>query len=98
MRRLAERLGIAVVEERWASLVDAASLSYMRAHADDLAPNVTEGIWRHNESFFRQATMGQWRDLLDRDDLRRYRRRVDALTSVDCTGWAHRDPSWSTPP
>jgi hypothetical protein len=95
MRHLAERLGIAVDEERWASLVAAASLSQMREHADDLAPNATESIWRDNQSFFRQATMGQWRDLLDRDDLRRYQRRVEVLTVADCTAWAHHDPSWA---
>ncbi len=95
MRRLSGRLGIPVVEERWPALVDAATLRHMRERADHLAPNATERIWRDNRQFFHRAGMGEWRDLLDAEDLRRYRARVNQLATSDLAEWVHHDPGWA---
>ena len=89
------RLGIPVVEERWPALVDAATLRHMRERADHLAPNATERIWRDNRQFFHRAGMGEWRDLLDAEDLRRYRARVNQLATSDLAEWVHHDPGWA---
>ena len=89
MRRLSARLDIPIDEGRWPQLVGAASLEQMRARADHLAPNATEEIWHDNHQFFHRGTSGQWRDLLDADDLARYRRRVDGLASPDLVTWVH---------
>jgi aryl sulfotransferase len=96
MRRLSERLGIRVREDRWSALVDAATLPRMRELADQLAPNATENIWQDNRQFFHRATAGQWRDLLSNEDLRRYRTSVERLAPIELAGWAHHDPGWTS--
>ena len=37
-----------------------------------------------------RASSGQWRELLDDDDLARYRRRIEALTTPEVAAWLHR--------
>jgi hypothetical protein len=51
-------------------------------------------MWRDSERFFRRGTSGQWRDLLDDDDLLRYWRRVAEIAGSDeLTTWVHREPA-----
>jgi len=91
MRALAARLGIAVPEDRWPALVQAATFEEMRRHADRFAPAVTESIWRDNRQFFRRGTSGQWRDLFEDGDPARYDARVQELaTDPAFVAWAHR--------
>jgi hypothetical protein len=90
MRALADRLAIAVPDDRWPELVAAATFDEMRARAGLLAPNASQGTWRNNERFFNRGTSGQWRDLLDDDDLERYRARVRAIGPPDLVEWIHR--------
>jgi hypothetical protein len=92
MRRLAERLGISVPEERWPQLVDAATFERMRAGADRIAPDTTHAIWQDNRQFFHRGVSGQWRTLLDDDALRRYNARVAELAEPDLVRWLHREP------
>jgi len=88
MRRLATRLGIEVPEETWPELVKAAGFAEMKRRADDLAPEA--GIWFDRQRFFCRGTTGQWRELLDTDDLRRYHARVAQLATPDLANWLHR--------
>jgi hypothetical protein len=90
MRALAERLGITVPEWRWPLLVKAASFEEMRARAALTAPNVYDRIWFDNQRFFHRGRSGQWRDLLNDDDLGRYRARVSAIGHSDIVNWVHR--------
>ena len=90
MRAVADRLAITVPEARWPELVSAATFDEMRARAALTAPNAQTGIWRDNERFFHRGTSGQWRDLLDDDDLERYRARVKAIGPDAVVDWAHR--------
>lgn len=92
MRSLASRLGVAVPEERWDSLVSAATFESMRNRAKESAPNATEPIWLDTSRFFNKGTSGQWRDLLDEDDLRRYEERVMELAEPDLVTWVHQGP------
>lgn len=90
MRALADRLGITVPERHWPALVNAASFDEMRARAALTAPDAHDGVWRDNQRFFNRGTSGQWRDLLDDDDLRRYRARANAIGPCDVVDWVHR--------
>ena len=91
MRRLAERLGIEVAEERWPALVQAASFSEMRRDASNVIPNSDIGFWRNNDDFFKKARSGEWREIVDSDeDVRRYDERVAALAPADLREWLHR--------
>jgi aryl sulfotransferase len=89
MRRLASRLGIEVPEHRWPELVKAACFEHMRSHADVTAPDTAHAIWQDNQRFFHQGTSGQWRRLLDDNDVERYFRRVGEVAAPDLAAWAH---------
>jgi hypothetical protein len=89
MRRLAARLQIAIDEARWPELVEAARFENMRANADAVAPDTGNGIWNSNTQFFNRGCSGQWREILDDDDLARYERRVAELGSPDLIRWIH---------
>jgi hypothetical protein len=92
MRRLAAHLGIEVDEERWPRLVQAATFESMRSKADTTVPGGGREQWIDPVAFFSRGTSGQWRDLLDDEDLERYATRVRALASDDLIGWLHREP------
>ena len=92
MRRLAGQLGISIPEDRWPELVDAATFERMRAGADHIAPDTSHAIWQDNQQFFHRGTSGQWRELLDDEDLRRYDQRVAELADPELAGWLHREP------
>lgn len=79
MRALARRLSIAVPEDRWPELVQAAGFGRMRERADQLVPNASRGVFRENQRFFARGTVGQWREVLDEDDVARYHRRLAEL-------------------
>ncbi|MDQ2724971.1 MAG: sulfotransferase domain-containing protein [Actinomycetota bacterium] len=89
MRYLAGRLSIEVPEDRWAALVEAATLERMRARADQLVPNASRAVFRDNRRFFSTGTIGQWRSLLDDQDLARYQARVAELVPPAVADWVH---------
>jgi hypothetical protein len=89
MRRLAGRLQIDVDEVLWPQLIDAARFENMRANADSIAPDTSNGIWNSNRQFFNRGCSGQWREILGADDLARYERRVVELGSPELIRWIH---------
>jgi aryl sulfotransferase len=92
MRSLAARLGIDVPGNLWPELVDAATFERMKAHAAEVGPNTTEPIWLDNLRFFNKGTSGQWRGLLEKEDLQRYAARVAELTDPEFSEWLHQGP------
>jgi aryl sulfotransferase len=92
MRSLAGRLRIAVDEDAWPGLAQAATFGEMRRRAGELAPS--RKIWDDPGRFFHRGTSGQWRDLLDDSDLQRYRRHVSKLADPELSAWLHREPGW----
>jgi aryl sulfotransferase len=89
MRGLAERLGIAVPDDVWSSLVEAATFQRMRARADLLAPDRSR-ILKSREAFFRQGRSGSGREVLGPEELARYEKRVAAMAPPDLLTWLHR--------
>jgi len=89
MHRLARRLQIHVDEAAWPGLVEAARFENMRANADTVAPDTTNGIWNSNRQFFNRGCSGQWQELLDTDALARYEHRVAELAPSDLADWLH---------
>ncbi len=94
MRGLAARLGIDVPEEMWPQLVAAARFDSMKERADATAPEVEKNLWLDNSRFFNRGTSGQWREVLNDDDVERYRKRVAELASPGLARWVHRDESF----
>ena len=91
MRALAAHLGIRVPEDRWPALVDAATFDSMRSHADTTVPAGGRDHWIDPVRFFNRGTSGQWRDVLDADDVARYAEVVRSLAPPDIVEWLHRD-------
>ena len=91
VRELAAHLGIEVDEDRWPSLVEAATFESMRSRADTTVPGGGPEHWIDPVAFFSRGTSGQWRDLLEDADLARYAARVRALASDDLVESLHRE-------
>ncbi|GGQ45913.1 sulfotransferase domain-containing protein [Couchioplanes azureus] len=89
MRRLANRLGIEVPEERWPLLVEAAGFAQMRARADRLAPDPV-GIMKDRTAFFRRGGSGGGRELLTDEEFAHYEQRAAELAPRDLLAWLHR--------
>ena len=89
MRRIAGRLGIAVPEEVWPELVDAAGFARMRERAADLAPDPA-GIMKDRAAFFRRGGSGSGRELLSESEFERYLERAADLAPPDLLAWLHR--------
>lgn len=92
MRALAVKLDLEVAQDRWSDLVEAATFEQMRGNAGTLAPNTDVAIWRDNAQFFHCGTSGQWRALLDDNDLLRYDERVAQIVDRDLAAWIHHRP------
>lgn len=93
LRRLAEGLSIDITDARIEQYAAAARFDHMKERADELVPDVGNGIWHNNRAFFHRGHNGQWRGLLDDEALRRCERRVDELVPADLAAWAH--AGWS---
>jgi aryl sulfotransferase len=96
IRRLAQRLDIDVDDDLLPELVAAAGFDTMREHADQIAPDATQGLLQSNRAFFHRGGTGQWQELLDDAGRRRYAERVEQLAPTDLVEWAHREPLGGT--
>ena len=70
MRRVAGQLGIAIPEQAWPALVQAATFKGMRNSADKLVP--TLGLFKSNAAFFRRGTSGAGREILSDEEIAGY--------------------------
>lgn len=89
MRRLASSLGIEVSDAALTELAAAAGFEQMKRRASELAPNVTQALWRDVGNFFHEGPDGGRQPLLDDDDLRRYHERVAGLVKPELAAWVH---------
>jgi hypothetical protein len=87
MRRLASETGIAVPEESWPGLTEAATFENMRARADRLMPG--GGVLKSSAAFFSRGTSGAGRELLTDEELAHYHARTAAMAPQDLLTWLH---------
>lgn len=87
MRRLADRLEIAVPAWRWPELVAAAGFAAMRRRAADLVPDERLGLISQSGAFFRSGASRQWDDVLTQGDVAVYEKRLAALASPELRRW-----------
>jgi aryl sulfotransferase len=85
MRRIAERLGVAVDEQTWPTLVRAATFESMKGSAETLAPSPE--ILKSNAAFFRSGTSGAGREILTDEEFAAYNARVAKLAPPDMLTW-----------
>ena len=87
MRRIAEFLGIAVDEDLWPELVEAAGFEAMKRNADVLLP-MAQALWDEGgQRFLHKGTNGRWRDVVQPNDLARYEARVAAEFPPTLANW-----------
>jgi len=94
MRWLAGRLGIAVPEQAWPALVQAATFERMRGRADGLVPT-PPGLLTDATSFFPRGTSGAGREILSDEEMAGYYARAARLAPPDLLEWLH-SPSGRT--
>lgn len=88
MRRLADRLGIAVPADRWPTLAAAAGFDAMRAGADRTAPD-PGGVLHDRSAFFRGGRSGDGWAACTPDQRARYLERIHQLADDDVVAWLH---------
>jgi aryl sulfotransferase len=91
MRWLAGRLGLAVPEEAWPALTQAASFEHMRNRADHLF-EVPPGISVDTVSFFHRGSSGAGREILSDEEMAAYYARAAQLAPPDMLEWLHSPP------
>jgi hypothetical protein len=89
MRWLAWRLGIAVPEQAWPALVNAATFESMSSRAGYLAP-LPPGVTGDPRAFFRRGGPGAGREILSDEDMAGYNARAAQLAPPDLLEWLHR--------
>lgn len=87
MRRLARLLDISVPEEKWPSLVRAATFEDMKANADRTAPDGDQGVWKENSRFFNRGSNEQWRGALSDESLKLYEEKTRERYPADFLAW-----------
>jgi hypothetical protein len=88
MRWLAGRLEIAVPENAWPALTQAATLKGMRESAESIVPR-PPGIVEEAASFFRRGTSGAGREILSDEEMAGYYARAAQLAPPDMLEWLH---------
>jgi aryl sulfotransferase len=90
MRWLAWRLGIAVPDQAWPALVQAATFESMSTRAGYLAPPLPPGVAGDPRAFFRRGGPGAAREILSDEDMAGYHARAAQLAPPDLLDWLHR--------
>jgi hypothetical protein len=87
MRKLSAALGIPVDEAKFPALVEAARFSSMKTDAAALAPGAHLGEWADNTNFFRKARSGEWRGVLNAENLALYDQLASTKVEAGCLAW-----------
>lgn len=86
MRRIAQFLGIAVPDQHWPELVEAAGFEAMRRSGDVLLGGGTKVFRGGGDTFFHRGQTGRWRGVFRDDDLAVYAAKCAALPE-GCARW-----------
>ncbi|MBI3675741.1 MAG: sulfotransferase domain-containing protein [Proteobacteria bacterium] len=90
MQRIAAFLDIAVDEETWPCLVEAASFEAMKRAGATLMPRAVMAWDKGADRFLNKGTNERWRDVLSAEDVARYEARVARELSPGLAGWLER--------
>ncbi len=87
MRRIADFLDIAIPEQLWPELVEAAGFDAMRNASDALMP-AAGNTWKGGgKTFLNKGTNGRWHDVYQAQDLALYEDRVAAEFTPALAAW-----------
>lgn len=87
MRRIAAFLDIAIAEQLWPELVEAAVFDAMKASSEALMPGAGDTWKGGGKTFLNKGTNGRWHDVYRAEDLARYDERVAAEFNPALAAW-----------
>jgi aryl sulfotransferase len=87
MRRIAEFLEIEIDESVFPQMVEHCTFDYMKAHADDLTPLLSEVFVGGGKNFINKGTNGRWRDRLTAADVQKNEDIAAREMTPDCAHW-----------
>jgi aryl sulfotransferase len=90
MKRIAAFLGIETPAALWPELVEAATFEKMKNDGAALLPGIENAVRGGHQTFINKGTNGQWRDVLTKDDVARYRGRAAAELPPGLNDWLER--------
>jgi aryl sulfotransferase len=87
IRRIAEFLNVDINEDHWQDILLHCSFDYMKENATKSVP-LGGAFWDGGaQTFINKGTNGRWRDILTKDDIQKYERRVAEELDEDCARW-----------
>jgi aryl sulfotransferase len=87
MRQLARFLSLRIAPSAWPALVEAASFSEMKSHADETAPGAHLGDWSSNAAFFARARLDEWKGVLSEANHALYAELAPKRVEPDLRAW-----------
>jgi len=87
MRKLSAYLDIPVNEEIWPDLLNGVTFKEMKAHAANLAPGSTQGLWKDDSKFFHKGTNQRWKGLLTEEQSQRYEEHAAKTLTPELNSW-----------
>jgi aryl sulfotransferase len=87
MRRIAEYLGIAVDEDAWPRVVDAATFATMKKNPDAIIPGMEAAFEGGAKSFLYKGTNQRWKGVLTEEELALYPKAVEKVLSPEAAAW-----------
>lgn len=87
MKRIAAFLDIAIPDNLWPELVEAASFAAMKRGGDVLLGGLKRGFRDGHRSFLHSGTNNRWKDVLTGEDLELYRATAEAELGPGLRAW-----------
>lgn len=87
IRRIAAFLEFHIEVEAWRGILGRCTFDYMKKNAKNVVP--AEGVWLEGgpERFIHKGVNGQWRGVLNADDIAKYESAAAAKLTPDCAHW-----------
>jgi aryl sulfotransferase len=87
IRKVAEFLEIEIDESVFPKMIEHCTFEYMKDHADDLTPMLSEVFEGGGKSFINKGTNGRWRDRLSAKEIQKYDDIAARRMSTECARW-----------
>lgn len=91
MRKIAKFLDIPILEDRWDETVHHCTFEYMKGHADDATPQLSQFFKDGAHTVIHKGTNNRWKGVMTEEEIQQYRDRMKAVLPIECVEWIDRD-------
>ena len=91
MRKIAQFLDIAIVEDKWEETVHHCTFDYMKEHADNSSPMLNKLFKEGAAAVIHKGTNNRWKGVMTEEEIQQYRDRMKAALPIECVEWIDRD-------